>query len=225
MATLRQKAGKLLVNAGKLTCACCCLCKAPWCCNAPPEVYATLSLAGGRRDWQHTFGSGATTYTVTLDFDFDSPDGIYALPDYSGASPCGLQYTNESPGIVVNDTSTWPGIPQISVGYRNAIPPNVYMSVQRFFVSGKANYRRTGYLPGEELNRPFYLDFGRRVVGQSRLGSAYPCERWSALGVVGISGAVSANQAPQFGFYNEYVGNSPYPDWSTPLELKVSFDV
>jgi hypothetical protein len=227
MATLPTRGGKLLFNNSKLLskCGCCCACKSPWCCNAPAEVYATLSLAAGRRQWQQTFGSGSTAYTITLDFDFASPEGIYTIPDGSGSNPCGINYNNISQTLVANDPSSWVEFPQIFLGYQATTPATVVVAVNFYFASGQANYRRTGYLPGEELSRPFYLLFRKVVPAQPSVAPLYGCQNWSALGVVDLLGGIAPYQAPQFNFYNGFVGQPPYPDWYPPLDLEVSFDV
>ena len=227
MATLRQQAGKLLLNAGKLTCACCCACKSPWCCNAPNEVFAEVSIAGGQRQSSNTFGSGSTAFTITLDFDFESPDGTYTVLNDSFFRPCGTFYSNLKRDLSNAHPSSWTAIPQITLGLVQTTPQTVAVSVGLYFANGKANYRRTGSVPGEELDRPFFVMFSKTVPAQSASGSVYPCMNWAALGELSMTGGVAANLAQRFNQYSDLVGNAAMqmPPWSPALDLKVSFSV
>jgi len=225
MATLPARAGKLLARAGKLLskCSCCCACKSTWCCNAPKEIYATLSITGGTRRSQNTFGSGNTAYTVSIDCDVPQINATYTLSNDSFFKPCGTIYNT-----YVGGYSTSGEVPQIQVAWSSTLGPNqtpgIGVFVDVFLPNGGSNYRRTGYVPSEDLNRPFGIFFRKYPLAvMEKLGDKYPCERWDALGSVSSSGGV-VSQSDNFNFYNQFVG-SQMSSWSPNLEMTVSFSV
>lgn len=237
MPTLPAKSGKLLARAGRILslCKCCCPCKSPWCCNAPDEVFASLSLSGGKRTVQWDLGSGNTAQTVTLEFEIGSPSGTYTLNNSSGFLPCGTSYRNIADPLFSAGVAGWPSVPVIWLGriQYSSVEFKVESNVYVYAASGKASYRRTGYLPEEDLNKPVRIGFGASVPPQASEGGKYPCERWDAIGALQYptygGGAVSAIGSDKFNYWSGFVGREDIqgrvPTWNPPLDLRVSFSV
>ena len=228
---LATKNGSIITNGGVLfsKCGCCCKCKMPWCCNAPSEVYANLTIQGGKRQSQGTFGTGNASYDIALEFDPSSTSGTYTLADraWNVSASCGTLYHNLGANntIIASDPSTWPGIPTIQLIWQ--IPDTLRILINVYRASGAANYRRTGYLPNEVLNLSAWAAFGALVPAPSSSGTDYPCVRLDSLGELTLRGEARAagDGADGFNYYSQAVGGSIWPDWSPVLEAKVSCSV
>jgi len=227
---LATRNGQLIVKDGKLAenCNCCgggdgggCPCKSNWCCNAPTELFATLSFTGGKRQSQKTFG---TLYTISLDIDPTSASGTYTLTNKDSLTACGLVYDNLDRTVATNDISTWTTVPQIQVV---RVQPNIVVNLTFYFASGSANYKGPSYLQ-DELNRPFIILMSAIVPEQQAAGAKYPCELWGSLGEISSqASAVSARNSDKFNYWSNYTtnGSGSMPAWSPDLTATVSFSV
>lgn len=214
---------------------CGCICKAPGprCCNAPDELYLTLSYPGGFTSAHYDINQ-----TNTLDIDFTAPSisGTYTLTNAGFAKACGLYYENAGNGV---------GVPKIQVTItpdssgRGLIAINVY---QLNISSGNGHVRdfSPGYYDREYSGIPISMSFSNTGTFAhtepptpepvSVVSGKYPCDRFSEIGSITLWGTVGAANdlgAGQslFTYWCDGIerGAGAYGSWSTPLTMTAQF--
>jgi hypothetical protein len=220
MATLRQQAGKLLVKAGKLTCACCCRCNAAlmvnrdtrWCCNPPDEIYATVTFDSSTRTRQITVGIGSSGYLIDLELSFQTFSYPVTLIRQQSFYGCEI-WSSLAP--------EWTSIPLLTLTFtQNQF---VSLAASLYHTNNGAKYKRTGSpeeLRGEEFS-DFVQSYSAVVEPPAADAGKLPCERIDYLGAVSLGNAqIFARTSSNFNYWNDSLLPQP---WSSSFNATISF--
>jgi hypothetical protein len=220
--TLAQSAGKLLGKSGKLAarCACCCTCFSPFCCRPDPELYLSLSFSGARRQSSHTYGTGSTAYTISIDF---TPTDISSTYTLTTTDACARFYGNGVPEVVLNPPP--PGgygtIPYVYL-FLDTVASEYQINVSMGF-NGGSNYRRTGYLPAQESDQRYILGWSGRFAKPPSVPGKYGCNQLPEAVPISMAGT-PGSASSQFNLYGGFVGQpGSMSAWSPPVTMTAQF--
>lgn len=210
--TLPARGGKLLSRAGKLLskCGCCCTCFAPWCCQPERELYVALEFTGGKRTISNSGGSGSFAATVAIDFTPDAISSTYTLAPI-GTNACRVAWDNGIDEMFISPPGPYGSLPSV---YFYLLAGSWVLRVTRGYNSG-SNYRRTGYLPAQELDKPFVMSWQTTFPMPTASGGKYPCNLFPTLSMATMPGNVISTSA---GFNSSNPGT-----WDVPITMTAKF--